>query len=144
DRMSPAMISTVGLSVLLAGQISLACLPAQPQVWDIAARCLLCGISFGCFQSPNNREMLSNVSREHSGYASGVLAIIRTCGQCGGAALVGLLRAAHLRDAGRALGRQAVQPGLSLAAVATALAIVLSLGRRRGTPRRLSPSGETV
>jgi len=144
DRMSPAMISTVGLSVLLAGQISLACLPAQPQVWDIAARCLLCGISFGCFQSPNNREMLSNVSREHSGYASGVLAIMRTFGQCLGAALVGVLLAVHVQDAGQAIGRQAVQPGLWLAAVATALAIVLSLGRMRGTPRRLAPSGETV
>lgn len=144
DRMSPAMISTVGLSVLLAGQISLACLPAQPQVWDIAARCLLCGIGFGCFQSPNNREMLSNVSREHSGYASGVLAIMRTFGQCLGAALVGVLLAVHVQDAGQAIGRQAVQPGLWLAAVATALAIVLSLGRMRGTPRRLAPSGETV
>src|SRR5690606_31056873 len=144
DRMSPAMISTVGLSVLLAGQISLACLPAQPQVWDIAARCLLCGIGFGCFQSPNNREMLSNVSREHSGYASGVLAIMRTFGQCLGAALVGVLLAVHVQDAGQAIGRQAVQPGLWLAAVATALAIVVSLGRMRGTPRRLAPSGETV
>ena len=59
-------------------------------------------------------------------------------------ALVGVLLAVHVQDAGQAIGRQAVQPGLWLAAVATALAIVLSLGRMRGTPRRLTPSGETV
>ena len=140
DRMSPAMISTVGLSVLLAGQISLACLPAQPQVWDIAARCLLCGIGFGCFQSPNNREMLSNVSRENSGYASGVLAIMRTLGQCLGTALVGLLLAVYARGDAIVHERQAVQTSLWIAVAVTALAVGLSLSRLRGAPYRLPQS----
>ncbi len=48
----------------------------------------MCGIGFGCFQSPNNREMLSNVAREYASYASGVLSIVRTFGQCLGAAVV--------------------------------------------------------
>ena len=139
------MISTVGLSVLLAGQISLACLPAQPQVWDIAARCLLCGISFGCFQSPNNREMLANVSRERSSNASGVLAIVRTFGQCLGTALVGVILSAYAahtatagagRLAGHALAR-AIEWTLWLAVIATISALAISsrrMGRVRTAP----------
>ncbi len=68
-------------------------LPATPAAWDICLRSLVCGIGFGCFQSPNNREMLSNVSREQASYASGVLSIMRTFGQCLGAAVMGVLLA---------------------------------------------------
>lgn len=142
DRVSPALISTVGLCVLAAGQVSLALLPGQPQVWDIVARCLLCGIGFGCFQSPNNREMLSSVSREHSSYASGVLAIMRTFGQCLGTALVGVLLASHARG-GVSMERPAVQLSLWIAVAATALAVTLSLSRLRHIPRRLGASRKT-
>lgn len=134
DRMSPAVISTIGLCVLLAGQMSLVWLPEQPQVWDIAARCLLCGIGFGCFQSPNNREMLSNVSREHSSYASGVLAIMRTFGQCLGTALVGVLLAMHVQG-GVSMEQPAVRLSLWVAVTATAMAVALSLSRLRKTAR---------
>jgi DHA2 family multidrug resistance protein-like MFS transporter len=142
DRVSPALISTVGLCVLMVGQVSLALLPGQPQVWDIVARCLLCGIGFGCFQSPNNREMLSSVSREHSSYASGVLAIMRTFGQCLGTALVGVLLASHARG-GVSMERPAVQLSLWIAVVATALAVTLSLSRLRRDPHRLGASRKT-
>jgi len=137
DRMSPALISTIGLCVLLAGQVSLALLPDQPQVWDIAVRCLLCGVGFGCFQSPNNREMLSNVSREHSSYASGVLAIMRTFGQCLGAALVGVLLAAQVPGAA-SIEQPAVQTSLWAAVAATAMAAALSLSRLK---KGMQPAG---
>lgn len=131
DRVSPATISTVGLLALVAGQASLAFLPGQPQVWDIALRCFLCGVGFGCFQSPNNREMLSNVSREHSGYASGVLAIMRTFGQCLGTALVGVLLAIYARGGAHGMEQQAVWLSLWVAVAATATAAMLSLSRLR-------------
>lgn len=82
DCRSPALIATLGLGLFSPGLLSLALLPEHPQTWDIALRNLLCGIGFGCFKSPNNREMLANVGREQSGYALGVLAIMRTFGQC--------------------------------------------------------------
>lgn len=140
DRYSPALISTVGLFLLTAGLVSLAFLPEQPEVWQIGMRCLLCGIGFGCFQSPNNREMLSNVSRENSGYASGVLAIMRTLGQCLGTALVGLLLAVYARGDAIVHERQAVQTSLWIAVAVTALAVGLSLSRLRGAPYRLPQS----
>jgi DHA2 family multidrug resistance protein-like MFS transporter len=37
--------------------------------------------------------MLANVAREYASYASGVLSIVRTFGQCLGAAVVGVLLA---------------------------------------------------
>ncbi|MEL4013920.1 DHA2 family efflux MFS transporter permease subunit [Dryocola clanedunensis] len=138
DRYPPAMISTVGLCVFAAGLILLALLPEQAQTWDIALRSLICGLGFGCFQSPNNREMLANASREHSGYASGVLAIMRTFGQCLGAALVGVILSFWLHTGtGVVQEAQAVRMSLWLAAAATILAVGFSsLRNRRRLPQR--------
>lgn len=125
DRYSPAIISTVGLGIFAIGLALLAMLPEHAQVWDICLRSLICGIGFGCFQSPNNREMLSNASRENSGYASGVLAIMRTFGQCLGAAFVGVFMSIYAQSS-------AVHISLWIAVIATVLAIVLSVSRLRG------------
>jgi len=116
--------------VFALGLILLALLPAHPQAWDIGLRNLICGIGFGCFQSPNNREMLSNASRENSGYASGVLAIMRTFGQCLGTALVGVMLSIYAANSAIQEGH-AVQLSLWLAVMATLLAIVISVSRLR-------------
>ena len=97
-------------------------LPAGPSMWDICLRSLVCGIGFGCFQSPNNREMLSNVIREHASYASGVLSIMRTFGQCLGAAAVAVLLAADERS---------IHVALWSAAAASAVSVVVSASRLR-------------
>ncbi|HEY3590840.1 MAG TPA: MFS transporter [Buttiauxella sp.] len=125
DRYSAAIISTVGLCIFAIGLALLAILPEHAQAWDICLRSLLCGIGFGCFQSPNNREMLSNASRENSGYASGVLAIMRTFGQCLGAAFVGVMMSIYAQNS-------AVHFSLWMAVIATVLAIILSVSRLRG------------
>lgn len=125
DRYSAAIISTIGLSIFAVGLVLLTMLPEHAQAWDICLRSLLCGIGFGCFQSPNNREMLSNASRENSGYASGVLAIMRTFGQCLGAAFVGVFMSLYAQNS-------AVQISLWVAVIATVLAIALSVSRLRG------------
>ena len=139
DRHSPAALATAGLALFTVGLVLLAMLPDRAQAWDIAWRALVCGVGFGFFQSPNNREMLSNVARAHSGQASGVLAIMRTFGQCLGAAILGIilsvctaramvhggLQMNTLQDA------QAIQLALWVAAAATALATVVSVSRLR-------------
>jgi DHA2 family multidrug resistance protein-like MFS transporter len=93
DTISAPLISTLGLMIFVGGLVLLATLPENPSAWNICLRSLVCGIGFGCFQSPNNREMLANVAREYASYASGVLSIVRTFGQCLGAAVVGVLLA---------------------------------------------------
>lgn len=124
DRHSAALIATLGLCVFATGLALLALLPDRAAMWDISVRSFICGLGFGCFQSPNNREMLSNVSRENSGYASGVLAIVRTFGQCLGAALVGVMLSLSVNAL-------AVHLSLWLAAIATVLALLFSVSRLR-------------
>ncbi|MCL6745731.1 MFS transporter [Kosakonia sp. R1.Fl] len=131
DRYAPSLIATVGLCLFAVGLILLARLPHNPPVWDVSLRSLICGIGFGCFQSPNNKEMMANASREHSGYASGVLAIMRTFGQCLGAALLGGILALYAPSGNVEQEAFAVRLGLGLAAGATLLAILFSLSRIR-------------
>ncbi|SEK97018.1 MFS transporter, DHA2 family, multidrug resistance protein [Kosakonia sacchari] len=132
DRYAPAKIATAGLLLFAVGLLLLALLPQNAAAWDISLRGLICGMGFGCFQSPNNREMLASASREHSGYASGVLAIVRTFGQCLGAALVGVMLAL-CSPTQEAL---AIRLGLWLAMMATLLAIAFSLSRLRRLPNQ--------
>lgn len=122
DTISAPAISTLGLMIFVVGLILLATLPDRPSIWDICLRSLVCGVGFGCFQSPNNREMLSNVIREHASYASGVLSIMRTFGQCLGAAAVAVLLAADERS---------IHVALWVAAAASAVAVVVSASRLR-------------
>lgn len=131
DRVPAAMISTIGLTIFAIGLILLARLPEHAQVWDIGLRSLICGIGFGCFQSPNNREMLANASRANSGYASGMLAIMRTFGQCLGAAAVGVILSVYAQNNPQQEA-YAVQISLWIAVAATVLAIVISVSRLRG------------
>lgn len=135
DTVSAPLIATLGLTVFVVGLILLATLPASPSPWDIGLRSLACGIGFGCFQSPNNREMLGNVAREYAGYASGVLSIVRTFGQCLGAAVVGVLLATIAEGTRQALDQQAVHYALWIAVAFSAVAVMFSLSRLRSAHR---------
>lgn len=121
DKYPATVISSAGLLLFVVGLILLALLPDHASVWDIGLRSLICGMGFGCFQSPNNREMLSSVTREQAGYASGILAIVRTFGQCLGAALVGVVLALFTT--------QATHISLWLAVSASLVATLFSLTR---------------
>ncbi|WP_296946175.1 MFS transporter [uncultured Massilia sp.] len=137
DRHPAAVLSSAGLALLATGLACLALLPAEAQAWDIAWRNLLCGIGFGLFQSPNNREMLANVARERSSNASAILSIVRTFGQCLGTALVGIVLSLLDRDlAGGAAGLHAIRLCLGIAVAATVVALAVSASRLRGALER--------
>lgn len=127
DTLSAPLISTLGLVIFVVGLTLLATLPASPSAWNICLRSLVCGMGFGCFQSPNNREMLSNVSREYASYASGVLSIVRTFGQCLGAAAVGVLLAVA--------NHAGLHMALWIAVAASAAAVLFSVSRLRKAER---------
>lgn len=150
DRYPPVTLSSAGLAVFTAGLVLLALLPTHAQAWDICWRGFICGIGFGFFQSPNNREMLSNAARQHSAAASGVLAIMRTFGQCFGAALMGIILSvfgSHLAHgtgtlASLAQDASAIRLSLWVATAATALATVISVTRMRTLKGDAAPGGE--
>lgn len=129
DKHSPATISTIGLALFVGGLLLLALLPERATMFNIGLATLICGLGFGCFQSPNNREMLGNVIREYSGYASGVLAIVRTFGQCLGAALVCVILATVSKTF--LPEQQAIRTTLWLAVIASGLAVAFSISRLR-------------
>lgn len=135
DTLSAPMISTVGLAIFVVGLILLAMLPATPAIGDICLRSLVCGIGFGCFQSPNNREMLSSVSREYASYGSGILSIARTFGQCLGAAVVGILLSVMSTATSQRLNEQAVHVALWVAVAASVVSVLFSLSRLRKSVR---------
>lgn len=91
DRYSAGTLGGVGLAIMSTGLLLLASAGAHPAPADIAWRMAVCGLGFGLFQTPNNRQMLSSAPRHRSGGASGLLSTARLSGQTLGAAIVALI-----------------------------------------------------
>lgn len=90
DRFPVGILATAGLAVLTCGLGLYASLPANPSPTTIALHGIICGLGFGFFQSPNNRELIGSAPRAKSGSAAGLLAVLRVGGQTLGTALVAL------------------------------------------------------
>lgn len=129
DRVNPSLLSCLGLVVLITGMVALAGLEADAGVADCLWRTALCGLGFGIFQPPNNRELMASVPAECSANASGVMSTTRTVGQAMGVALVGACLSIGVP----------VQTALWGGAMAGGLALLASLGRvsRAGEAARI-------
>ncbi|MGG6018394.1 hypothetical protein ACQSE7_20040 [Salmonella enterica] len=77
--------------IFCLGLGSLALLPEAATVNDFLWRVAVCGVGYGLFLPPNNKEMFANVSANRTVTASGVLSAARTTGQSIGAALVAMV-----------------------------------------------------
>ncbi|MGO1887481.1 MAG: MFS transporter [Halomonas sp.] len=137
DRINPSILSSTGLGLLIVGLIALALVDESTGVAGSLWRTALCGIGFGLFQPPNNREMMGSLPPERSANVSGVMSTTRTVGQSFGVALV---------SAALALGWP-VQVTLWLGAATTLLALLVSvarmpLARRALHARRASSKGQ--
>ena len=126
DRYPAGILGGIGLLLLAAGLLSLSLLGNSPATGDILWRMALCGAGFGFFQSPNNRAMLNATPKQRSGAMGGMVATARLLGQTTGAAAV----AAVFHWLGLASGAGL----LRAAAIAAALAAVISMLRLRLTP----------
>jgi MFS transporter, DHA2 family, multidrug resistance protein len=93
DRLDPALLAVGGLALFLGGMVSMAWLSAAEHAAYLVLPSLLCGLGYGFFQAPNNREFMASAPLALSASASGVLASVRTFGQCLGSALVALVMA---------------------------------------------------
>lgn len=91
DRYPAAILSTIGLAIMSLGLALYASLGIHPRVIDIVIHGAICGIGFGFFQSPNNRELVGSAPRGKTGSASGVLAAVRLTGQTLGTAIVAIV-----------------------------------------------------
>ncbi|MBU9852689.1 DHA2 family efflux MFS transporter permease subunit [Rahnella aceris] len=128
NRLNPTQISTVGVVIFSLGLGSLALLPQAATVNDFLWRVAVCGIGYGLFLPPNNKEMFSNVAPNRTVTASGVLSTARTAGQSIGAALVAMVIALLNGLTGQA-GAQFAVYVFGLACLISALSSVSSMLR---------------
>ncbi len=91
NRVSTARLCLVGGLFLALGLGAAALLPlhGQPLVFGLCA--ISCGLGFGLFNVPNNRNMFLSAPRERSGAAGGLQGIARLTGQTAGAVVITLL-----------------------------------------------------
>jgi DHA2 family multidrug resistance protein-like MFS transporter len=113
------ILATCGLAVLTLGLGLYARLSPEASTAIIVLHGALCGLGFGFFQSPNNRELIGSAPREKSSSAGGLLAAIRVSGQTVGASGVAI--------AFGAMGASTVVAGAARGAVVHAVPITLGL-----------------
>ena len=89
DRFGSRIITSVGLAVLLFGQVMVSTLGTDTTVIGYLVRFIPVGIGIGLFQAPNNSAVMGSAPRERSGVASSLLSLTRTIGQTTGIALLG-------------------------------------------------------
>lgn len=91
DRVSTALLCTVGGGLLAIGLAAMALWPLHGSPYPLIALSAVCGVGFGLFQVPNNRNMFLAAPPERSGAAGGMQGTARLSGQTAGAVLVTLL-----------------------------------------------------
>jgi len=92
-RFSYGTLCTVGGSLLAAGLGMAAVIPSQAGLALLSLYAFLCGMGFGTFQVPNNRNLLLGARPDRSAAAGAVQATSRLAGQTAGSSLVALLLA---------------------------------------------------
>jgi DHA2 family multidrug resistance protein-like MFS transporter len=80
-----------GAVILAVGLIGASLVPVQTNVAPLVLCSAVCGIGFGLFQVPNNRNLFLSAPPERSAAAGGVQATARLTGQTLGAILVSSL-----------------------------------------------------
>ena len=122
DRLATAWLCAAGGVCFAAGLAFVALWPLERTLLPLVGFTILCGLGFGFFQTPNNRNMLLSAPKARSGAAGGMQAMARLLGQTSGAVAMSLLFT---------LAPAAIAPriGLGLGAVLALLGGVISLLR---------------
>ena len=122
NRASTAWLCAAGGACLAAGLGLAATWPLHGSLVPLVPLTMLCGLGFGLFQVPNNRNMFLSTPRERSGAAGGLQATARLTGQTAGGVVTSLLFAVAPASAAPKLG-------LAIGAVLTLTAGLVSLLR---------------
>ena len=85
----------------------------------------MCGLGFGCIQTPNNRLLIGSAPPNRAGAGSGIVSTSRLLGQTSGSALVALVFGLTHGEGSDAVA-WGTQVSIGLAAGFAALATVLS------------------
>lgn len=124
NHVSTAWLCAVGAACLAIGLAALAWLPLQGYVQQLVMLTTLCGVGFGLFQVPNNRNMFLAAPEARSGAAGGLQGTARLSGQTAGALVMTFLFTTVTVEA-------APRVGLAIAAALTLAAGLTSVLRAR-------------
>ena len=122
DRVSSAWLSALGGCVMALGLAGAALCPATAGPSALAPFIVLCGLGFGLFQTPNNRNLFMAAPPHRSAAAGGAQGTARLTGQTAGAVLMTLILATLSLETAAVLG-------LGLAAALALAAGMISLLR---------------
>ncbi|PTL85005.1 MFS transporter [Vitiosangium sp. GDMCC 1.1324] len=122
NRVPTGWLCAAGGACLSTGLAAAALWPLRGDPRPLVPIVMLCGLGFGLFQTPNNRNMFLAAPRERSGAAGGLQGTARLAGQTLGAVVMTLLFALAPVDA-------APRIGLGIGAVLALAAGLVSAGR---------------
>lgn len=91
DRIEARVLSSIGMLIRTAGLLLLAFCDEALSSSFILVPLFILGLGNGIFSSPNTNSILSSVSKERYGLASGTIGTMRTMGQSIGIALMGYI-----------------------------------------------------
>jgi MFS transporter, DHA2 family, multidrug resistance protein len=120
SRVPTAWLCAAGGACLAVGLAAASLWPLQGSALPLVPITMLCGLGFGLFQVPNNRNMFLSAPRERTGAAGGMQATARLAGQTAGGVVMSLLfTVASVESAPRV--------GLGIGAVLTLIAGLVSV-----------------
>jgi DHA2 family multidrug resistance protein-like MFS transporter len=126
-----AWLCAAGGVVLATGLMAASIVPLEGESWLLALFTALCGLGFGLFNVPNNRNMFLAAPEKRSAAAGGLQGTARLIGQTSGAVIMTLLFTL-------APAEIAPRIGLAMGAALTLTAGLVSL--RRLLEARLTPA----
>jgi DHA2 family multidrug resistance protein-like MFS transporter len=122
NRIPTAWLCAAGGTCLALGLAAASLWPLHGSALPLMPLTMLCGLGFGLFQVPNNRNMLLSAPRERAGAAGGMQSAARLTGQTAGGVVMSLLFTLASVDS-------APRVGLGMGAVLTLAAGLVSLLR---------------
>jgi EmrB/QacA subfamily drug resistance transporter len=129
DRLGPMRMTVFGLSVMTAGAVLLAALPAAAGVAGYMTCVAILTAGYAVFQTANNTAVMSDVRAEQRGVVSGMLSLARNLGLISGASGMGAVFAfASGTTDIAAVQPEAVATGMRVTFAVAATLIVIALG----------------
>ena len=127
DRVPTAWLCAAGAACLALGLAAASLWPLNGNALPLVPLTMLCGLGFGLFQVPNNRNMFFSAPSERAGAAGGMQGTARLAGQTAGGVVMSLLfTVASVESAPRV--------GLGIGAALTGVAGLISLLRVEPRP----------
>ncbi len=91
NRVPTARLCAAGVTCLALGFAAASLWPLHGSALPLVPITMLCGLGFGLFQVPNNRNMFLSAPRERAGAAGGIQGNARLAGQTAGGVVMSLL-----------------------------------------------------